>query len=115
MEYGGLFCDLPGFSLLPSFLLIFLIKINYLETYFNTKLIQPWVIYVLFCSILYFKTKLINYDFVVRAFSRQGSIVKEPSISVTRVAWSPDGNLLGMVDGDCSPKNVLKIYSCNFK
>lgn len=46
--------------------------------------------------------------FVVMAFSCQGSIVKEPSISVTRVAWSPDGNLLGMVDGDCSPKKRFK-------
>ena len=26
----------------------------------------------------------------------QGAIVKDPSISVNRVSWSPDGNLIGM-------------------
>ncbi|KAJ4870786.1 Topless-related protein 2 [Raphanus sativus] len=39
--------------------------------------------------------------------SSQGTIVKEPSISVTRVAWSPDGNLIGV----SFTKHLIHVYA----
>ncbi|CAF1933817.1 topless-related protein 2-like [Brassica napus] len=37
----------------------------------------------------------------------QGTIVKEPSISVTRVAWSPDGNFIGVSFN----KHLIHVYA----
>ncbi|XP_010514006.1 PREDICTED: topless-related protein 2-like [Camelina sativa] len=37
----------------------------------------------------------------------QGSIVKDPSISVSRVSWSPDGNLIGVA----FTKHLIHIYA----
>lgn len=67
----------------------------------------------MFCSMRRSSSNALSAFYVMMTsspvhLSSQGSIVKDPSISVSRVSWSPDGNLIGTLF------KVHHIYCCIF-